>query len=92
MIFIDEEAEARINAAYCREIDQIRIAMAAAKAARPDVNHCREHENGYVFFCTEDQATEGGNDAVVFLKSTGEVVGLSACLCEMGLFVREWEC
>lgn len=87
-----DEAEARINVAYCREIERIRVAMTAAKAARPDVNRCREHENGYIFFCTEDQDTEGGNDAVVFLKATGEVIGLSSCLSEMGNYIREWEC
>lgn len=87
-----DEAEAKINAAYCREIKRICVAMAAAKAARPDVNRCREHENGYIFFCNEDQDTEGGNDAVVYWKETGEVIGLSSCLSELGSFRREWEC
>lgn len=92
MIIIDEEAEARINLAYCREIDRCNAAVAVAKANRADVNCCQEYENAFVFFNTADPDADGGIGPVAILKSTGEAVQFVSCHDSLGEFIREWSC
>lgn len=52
-------------------------AFKKAKGLKPSIDRCTEYENGFMFWNSKDNESEGGTSPCVILKKSGEAISMS---------------
>lgn len=59
-------------------------ALAVAKKAKADINHCVEYSNAYMFSHDTGEDSDGGDSPVVVLKENGDTMSMSTYMWTPG--------